>query len=88
MYYVYMLQCADGSFYTGYTTDVAKRAKVHNSGHGAKYTRSRCPVHVVYHEACTDKSSALKRECAIKAMTHSQKAALIQTDSALSTTEQ
>lgn len=78
MHYVYMLHCADGSLYTGYTTDVARRLAVHNSGHGAKYTRSRRPVVLVYQEECADKSTALKRECAIKRMTRVQKEKLIE----------
>lgn len=77
MYYVYMLQCRDGTLYTGITTDVARRAAVHNSGKGAKYTRSRLPVTVVYQEPQPDKSAALKRELAIKGLTRAQKLQLI-----------
>lgn len=77
MYYVYMLQCRDGTLYTGITTDVARRAAVHNSGKGAKYTRSRLPVTVVYQEPQPDKSAALKRELAIKSLTRAQKLQLI-----------
>lgn len=77
MYYVYMLQCRDGTLYTGITTDVARRAAVHNSGKGAKYTRSRLPVTVVYQEPQPDKSAALKRELAIKRLTRAQKLQLI-----------
>ena len=65
-WYVYMLRCRDGSLYTGYTDDIDRRAAVHNAGKGGKYTRSRLPVQVVYRETCPDKSSALKREAAIK----------------------
>lgn len=79
MHYVYIVQCADRTLYTGYATDVAHRVAVHNSGRGAKYTRARLPVTLVYWEACADKSAALKRECAIKAMTRAEKEKLILT---------
>ena len=77
-WYVYILRCADGSFYTGSTTDVARRFARHQSGKGAKYTRSHPPVEVAYWEAATDKSAAFSREAAIKSLTHRQKLALIQ----------
>jgi len=77
MYYVYILRCGDGSLYTGITTDVARRCAQHNSGHGAKYTRSRLPVEAVYREAQPDKSAALRRERAIKALTRAEKLRLI-----------
>ena len=76
-WYVYMLRCNDDSLYTGYTNDIKRRECVHNEGKGAKYTRSRLPVHVVYHEECEDKSQALKREAALKQLTKAQKEALI-----------
>lgn len=76
-YFVYILLCADGTLYTGITDDVARRAAVHNSGRGAKYTRGRCPVQVVYREACADKSAALKREAAIKKLSRERKLSLI-----------
>ncbi|WP_243208471.1 GIY-YIG nuclease family protein [Oscillibacter hominis] len=76
-YWVYMLRCADGSLYTGYTNDVDRRVAVHNSGRGAKYTRSRRPVSVVYRERCADRSSALRREAAVKQLTHAQKERLL-----------
>ena len=72
-----MVCCADGSYYTGIATDVERRIMVHNSGKGAKYTRSRLPVHLVYKEEGLSKSDALKREIAIKKMTRQQKEALI-----------
>ena len=78
MYYVYMLKCADGSLYTGYTNDLQKRVGVHNSGRYAKYTKSRLPVRLVYSEEHESKSSALKREAEIKKLTRSQKEKLIQ----------
>ena len=74
--YVYLLLCADGTYYSGYAADPEKRLKVHNSGKGAKYTRSRRPCRLVYTERCESKSSALKRECALKRLTHEEKRAL------------
>ena len=77
MYYVYLLRCRDGTLYAGYTTDLTRRVAAHNAGKGAKYTRSRRPVVLVYWEACANKSSALRRERALKKMTRTQKLALI-----------
>lgn len=65
-YYTYMLCCSDGTIYSGYTTNPSHRAAVHNRGKGAKYTRSRLPVTLVYQESFTTKSEALKREAALK----------------------
>lgn len=78
MYYVYILKCGDGSFYCGYTIDVEKRFEKHKSGKGAKYTRSRLPLEIVYIEEFETKSEALKRECSIKAMTRAQKEKLVE----------
>lgn len=78
-YFVYMLCCSDGSYYSGYTNDVERRESVHNAGKGAKYTRSRRPVHVVYQEQCEDKGEALRRERALKRLTHREKEALART---------
>ena len=75
-YYVYMLRCGDGSLYTGYTDDVERRFRVHQSGKGAKYTRSRLPVELVYQEELPDKSAALRRASGIKKMTRAEKLAL------------
>ena len=77
-WYVYMLRCGDGSLYTGYTDDVQRRLKAHQSGKGAKYTRSHPPVELVYQEELPDKSAALRREAAIKKMTRAQKLALLE----------
>ena len=77
MCYVYLLRCRDGTLYAGYTTDLTRRVAAHNAGKGAKYTRSRRPVVLVYWEACANKSSALRRERALKKMTRTQKLALI-----------
>ena len=78
MYYVYLLRCADGTLYTGFTNDLARRLAVHNAGKGAKYTRGRRPVELVYWESFSNKSSALRREYAIKRLPRGQKLALIQ----------
>ena len=77
MYFVYMLRCADGSLYTGFTNDPVRRCAVHNSGKGAKCTRARLPVALVYTEAYEQKSAALKREAALKKLTHEQKENMI-----------
>ena len=71
--YVYMLRCSDGSFYSGYTTDPVRREREHNTGRGAKYTRSRRPVELVYTEKLDDRSSALRREAALKKLSHPEK---------------
>lgn len=71
--YTYVLECSDGSFYTGYTTDLAKRIKVHNSGRGAKYTKARRPVILKYYEVAESKSIAMKKEAAIKKLSRVQK---------------
>lgn len=79
MYFVYILECADGSLYTGITTDVARRFKEHQAGTASHYTRAHKAIRVVYTETCADRSSALKRECAMKRLSRSGKIALIQT---------
>lgn len=76
-YWVYILRCGDGTLYTGTAADVVRRVAVHNSGKGAKYTRSRLPVIAVYREECTDRSAALRREAAIKKLTRGEKFKLI-----------
>ena len=78
MFYVYVLRCADGSLYCGYTNDVEKRFEKHKSGKGAKYTRSHLPLEIVYVEEFENKSDALKREHEIKSMTRSQKEKLLE----------
>ena len=77
-YVVYILRCGDGSLYTGITTDLERRVTVHNSGKGAKYTRSRLPVEPVYWETAPDKSTALRRERAITALSRTEKLKLIE----------
>lgn len=79
LYHVYILRCADGTLYTGCTNDLTRRVTTHNAGKGAKYTRARLPVELVYSEVAPDKSQALRREAAIKALSRSEKLKLIQT---------
>ena len=74
---MYILRCADGTFYTGWTTDPERRTKVHNSGKGAKYTRARRPVELIYYEEYDDKIEAQRREWAIKQLTRAEKETLI-----------
>lgn len=76
-WFVYMLRCGDGSFYTGIAVDVQHRLQMHRSGKGAKYTRGRRPLEIVYQEMCESHSHALKREIAIKALSREEKMALI-----------
>ena len=75
--YVYILRCADGTLYCGWTTDPEKRLKAHNAGKGAKYTRSRGPCEIVYLESFNSKSDAMKREYAIKQLSREEKLSLI-----------
>ncbi len=75
--YCYILRCVDGSFYTGWTNDLARRCRQHRTGNGGRYTRSRCPVVLVYFERQEDASAARKREAAIKKLTRSKKAELV-----------
>lgn len=77
MNYVYILYCKDSTLYTGWTNNLEKRIKSHNSGKGSKYTRCRLPVRLVYFEEFSDKISAQKREYAIKQLCRSEKIALI-----------
>lgn len=77
-YVVYILRCGDGSLYTGITNDLERRVAVHNSGKGGKYTRSRLPVTPVYWETAPDKSTALRRELAIKGLSRAEKLKLIE----------
>ncbi len=76
--YTYMVECGDGSLYTGWTNHLAKRIQNHNQGKGAKYTRSRLPVHLVYYEVFATKQEAMQRECAIKKLKHKDKLQLIE----------
>jgi len=76
-HYIYVLECSDGSLYTGYTTDVQRRLKEHNSGQGAKYTRGRLPVKLRHQESFKSRSLAQKREYQIKQLPRSKKEELI-----------
>ncbi len=71
------MRCSDGTFYTGWTTDPERRTKVHNSGKGAKYTRARRPVELIYYEEFDDKIAAQRLEWAIKQLTRAEKEELI-----------
>ncbi len=77
-WYVYILRCGDDTLYCGSTDDVLRRLKAHRSGKGAKYTRGREPLELVYQQECGSYSAALKQEYAIKQLTRAEKLALIQ----------
>ena len=77
-WYLYILRCGDNTLYTGITTDPEKRLEAHRAGKGAKYTRGRAPLELVYQEACESHSHALKRECAVKALSRTEKEKLIE----------
>ena len=77
-FYTYILKCADNSLYCGYTNELEKRIETHNSGKGAKYTKTRLPVELIYFEEFDNKSDALKRECEIKKMKREEKLKLIE----------
>ncbi|GAA0746938.1 GIY-YIG nuclease family protein [Clostridium oceanicum] len=78
MAYTYILECNDGTLYTGWTTDVKRRVKEHNKGTGAKYTRARIPVELKYFEEFNTNKEAMKRECEIKKLTRKKKIELIE----------
>jgi len=75
--YCYIVECADGTYYTGWAIDPEKRVAMHNKGRGARYTRTRCPVKLVYVEELPDRTSAMKREIAIKKLKRDGKNRLI-----------
>lgn len=79
MNYTYLVRCRDGSYYAGWTNDIEKRLKAHNDGSGAKYTKSRRPVKLSYLERYDTKSEAMKREAALKKLSHRQKEELAAT---------
>jgi len=83
MNYVYILQCADGTLYTGWTNDLQKRLKAHNEGKGSKYTRARLPVNLVYFEELSTPNEAMSREWHIKKLTKKQKIELINSKKAV-----
>lgn len=80
MFYVYILKCNDNTLYTGYTVDLNRRLESHNRGLGAKYTKSRLPVEIVYQEVFSSKSEAMKREMGIKKLSRAEKLNLIEND--------
>lgn len=75
--YCYIVECSDGTYYTGWAVDPVKRAAMHNKGRGARYTKTRGPVRLVYVEELPDRTSAMKREMAIKRMQREKKTRLI-----------
>ena len=77
MNYTYMVRCADGSLYTGWTNDLEHRIRCHNEGKGAKYTRPRLPVRLVYYESFDTKEAAMRREAAIKKLSKARKEELV-----------
>lgn len=77
-YFCYMLRCKDGTLYSGYTTDLTKRVATHNAAKGARYTRSRLPVELVYAERHQTKGEALRREAALKKLSRSEKLLMIE----------
>ncbi len=77
-YFVYMVQCADGTYYTGSTNDLENRIKLHNAGNGAKYLRGKGPVRLVYAKEYRYYKRALQAECWLKKRSHQEKAALVQ----------
>ena len=76
-FFCYLLECSDGSYYCGWTMDLEKRVQAHSSGKGARYTRSRLPIKLVFSEEFDDRSSAMRRECEIKGKNHREKKALV-----------
>ncbi|WP_135823378.1 GIY-YIG nuclease family protein [Halorussus ruber] len=78
VHWVYVIECADGSFYTGYTTDVKRRVREHDRGEGAKYTRGRTPVELVHKERFESQSAAMSREYEIKQLTRAEKERLVE----------
>ena len=82
-YFVYIILCKDGTFYTGYTKNIDARAKLHANGNGARYTKTHPPQEVAYVETFTSRSEAMKREKAIKKLNHEQKAMLARSEEKL-----
>jgi predicted GIY-YIG superfamily endonuclease len=76
-WFLYLLRCADGTLYTGITTDVTRRCEQHNAGTASRYTRSRLPAKLIYQEPQPSRSMALKRELAVKALSREEKESLV-----------
>lgn len=79
-WFVYILKCKDSSFYTGITNNLQRRLKMHNEGKASRYTRSRRPVEILYHETCPGRAQALMRECKIKSFSRKKKEELVADD--------
>jgi putative endonuclease len=79
VHYVYVLECSDGTYYTGYTTDIERRVEEHDAGEGAKYTRGRTPVDLVHTEAFETRSAAMSREHEVKSLSRREKERLVGT---------
>ena len=82
VHWVYIIECDDGSFYTGYTTDVERRVREHDAGDGAKYTRGRTPVELIHVESFDSQSAAMSREYEIKQYTRTEKERLVESGDA------
>lgn len=80
MHFVYILECSDGSYYTGYTTDPDRRVAEHNAGDGAKYTRGRTPVELIHLEEYETQSEAMSREYEIKQLSRGEKETLVESN--------
>ena len=76
-WFLYIMECSDGSFYTGITNDIERREQQHNDGTASRYTRSRRPVELRYHERCGTRSQALIRECSVKLLSRKEKVELV-----------
>lgn len=81
MNYTYIVECSDGTYYTGWTNNLENRIATHNAGKGAKYTRSRLPVRLVYYESYETRTEAMRRECQIKKMSRREKELLVRRES-------
>lgn len=77
-WFLYILECSDGSFYTGITNDLSRRLKMHQDGKASRFTRTRRPVELLYHEPCRNRTEALVRECAVKSLSRRKKEELIE----------
>ena len=77
MYYIYIVRCQDDTYYTGFTNNIEKRIRAHNEKKGAKYTRGRTPVKLIYYEEFESKTEALKREYEVKKLSRKQKELLV-----------
>lgn len=81
-WFLYILECNDGTLYTGITNDITRRLQQHNDGKGARYTRTRCPVKLLYYEPCRNRAAAMVRECAVKSLPRERKMKIVRSHSA------